>query len=229
MKRVRNTALCVAAFLLVYLLTVASWAWASFQDAIRSVPPVQALSLSSRQATILLLVEDPDFYQHPGLSLAPGQGLATITGAVARDLFLAQARLDGVRGGMQGLYRAVFACCKQIDLGRDVMALVLDARMSKRAQLDYYMANVYMGTNGGSQVKGLAQAAQAYLGKPLAATTEPEFIRLVAMIKGPDFYHPMKNPAALAQRTRRIEALLDGRCAPTGWLDTTYPACERSR
>lgn len=159
------------------------------------------------------------------MSLGQGQGVATISSALARELFLGKDRLDGVPGMMQTFYRGVFDCCKRIDLGRDMMALVLDARMSKREQLQRYTDTVYMGTHEGQQLKGLAQAARSYLGKPLEATTDEEFIRLVAMIKAPNHYHPSRNAAALDERAARIQALLLGSCTPDGWFDTDYEGC----
>ncbi len=215
----------LALLLLAYLAVAAVWAWSAFDDARRLVP-MEAVELSNRQAAVLLRVEDPDFYWHHGLSLGQGQGVATISSALARELFLGKDRLDGVPGMMQTFYRGVFDCCKRIDLGRDMMALVLDARMSKREQLQRYSATVYMGTHEGQQLKGLAQAARSYLGKPLEATADEEFIRLVAMIKAPNHYHPMRNHAALAQRVARIQVLLSGRCAPHSWLDTEFEACK---
>lgn len=108
-----------------YLLVAASWAWLNADALLVRVPLESRAVLSERQTAILLRVEDPDFFTHPGLSIAPGQGLATISSALARDLFLVGERLDGVAGAMQSLYRGVFDCCKRIDLGRDVMALVV--------------------------------------------------------------------------------------------------------
>ena len=214
----------LALLLLAYLAVAAVWAWSTFDDARRLVP-MEAIELSNRQAAVLLRVEDPDFYGHHGLSLGQGQGVATISSALARELFLGKDRLDGVPGMMQTFYRGVFDCCKRIDLGRDMMALVLDARMSKREQLQRYSATVYMGTHEGQQLKGLAQAARSYLGKPLDATTDEEFIRLVAMIKAPNHYHPSRNAAALDERAGRIQALLLGSCAPDGWFDTDFEGC----
>lgn len=214
----------LALLLLAYLAVAAVWAWSAFDDARRLVP-MEAVELSNRQAAVLLRVEDPDFYGHHGLSLGQGQGVATISSALARELFLGKDRLDGVPGMMQTFYRGVFDCCKRIDLGRDMMALVLDARMSKREQLQRYSATVYMGTHEGQQLKGLAQAARSYLGKPLDATTDEEFIRLVAMIKAPNHYHPSRNAAALDERAGRIQALLLGSCAPDGWFDTDFEGC----
>lgn len=228
MSRVRKAwwrlPMLLALFLLAYLAVAAAWAWSAFDDARRLVP-VQAVELSNRQAAVLLRVEDPEFYGHHGLSLGPGQGVATISSALAREMFLGKDRLDGLPGMMQAFYRGVFDCCKRIDLGRDVMALVLDARMSKREQLQRYATTVYMGTHEGRQVTGLDQAARSYLGKPLEATTDEEFIQLAAMIKAPNYFHPARNPAALADRAARIRALLLGSCAPDGWFDTDYEAC----
>jgi membrane peptidoglycan carboxypeptidase len=105
------------------------------------------------------------------------------------------------------------------------MTLVLDARMGKHEQLARYVATVYMGSHAGQQVRGLAQGARSYLGKSLASTTDEEFVRLVAMIKAPNQYHPLRDPEALARRAARIEALLAGRCEPEGWFDTEFKRC----
>jgi membrane peptidoglycan carboxypeptidase len=229
MKRSRKkwmlAPMLLLALLLAYLSIVAAWAWTAFDDAIASAPLSQSVQLSERQTAILLRVEDPAFYAHSGLSIGQGQGAATISSALARDVFLVDARLQGGERFLQSLFRGVFGCCKRIDLGRDVMALVLDARLSKQEQLARYAATVYMGTHDGRQINGLAQAARSYLGKPLGEATEPEFIRLVAMIKAPNHYHPSKNPAALAERSARIAALLAGSCKPAGWFDTDFKHC----
>lgn len=215
----------LAIFLLAYLALAAAWAWTVFDNALDLAPLTETVRISERQAVVLLRVEDPGFYEHRGLSIGQGQGVATISSALARELFLGKGRLDGAAGSLQSLYRGAFACCKRIDLGRDVMALVLDARMSKPEQLARYTATVYMGTHQGRQLTGLDQAARSYLGKPLEATTDEEFVLLVAMIKAPNHYHPVRNPAALAERVARIQALLLGRCAPDGWFDTDFEGC----
>ena len=226
MMRFRKLLLIVPALILAYLAIAALWAWSSVDAVLASLPVPQSAPLSERQTAILLRVEDPTFFAHHGLSIGSGQGLATISSAVARDVFLQHGQLDGVRSALQSVYQHVFACCKRIDMGRDMMALVLDARLSKREQLARYTAGVYMGTHAGRQVRGLPQAAQAYLGKPLDAATEHEFVTLVAMIKAPNQFHPVRNPTALAERSRRIHALMSGACKPDGWFDTAFDSCE---
>lgn len=210
-----------------YLLIAASWAWLN-ADVLLARPSIgHRAVLTERQTAILLRVEDPDFFTHHGLSLAQGQGLATISSALARELFLYGAQLDGAAGALQSLYRGVFDCCKRIDLGRDVMALVVDAKLSKARQLALYADGVYMGTHDGAQVRGLPDAALCYAGKPLALLTDQEFISLVAMIKAPNGYHPSKAPAEHARRAARIAALVAGQCQPDGWLDTAFDSCGR--
>jgi membrane carboxypeptidase/penicillin-binding protein len=181
--------------------------------------------LSARQVRILTLVEDPGFFGHAGVSLGAGQGLATISAALARDVYLSGTDLGGVAGGLQNLFRAIHACCKKVDLGRDLMAVVLNARLSKERQLAAYVSTVYMGRNGLRQLRGLPQAAHSYLGKPLGETTDIEFIGLVAMIKAPNRYHPTRDPLAYATRVARVRALVVGACRPGGWFDTELAHC----
>lgn len=219
--------LAVMALLLVYLAVVIWWASASVDTLLAQRPAGSAPQLTQNQLAILLQIEDPTFFTHRGLSLADGQGVATISSAVARDLFLYGPPLAGIRGRLQGFYRGVFACCRKVDFGRDVMALVLDASTSKARQLDLYVDGVYMGRHEGRQLRGLEQGAQAYIGKPLAALDDDEMARLVAMLTAPNELHPLRNPDAYTLRLARVRAVLAGRCRPSGWLDTSYARCDR--
>ena len=221
--------LVLAIFLLAaaYLGLVAVWASASFNAVMEAAPVPPMMPLSARQTAILLRVEDPTFFRHPGVSLAEGQGVATISSAVARDLYLSGRPLAGVSGALQRFYSRVFDCCGKVDLGRDVMALVLNAKLPKRNQLALYVADVYMGSQDGKQVIGLPMASTTYFGKPIDEVSEPEFIGLIAMIKAPSEYHPILHPEQHATRVARIQALLDGKCKADGWFDTVYEACGR--
>jgi len=226
MKRLAKAMLALLTALVLYLAIAAGWAAASFDELLARWPQdATQAAMSPRQIDILLRIEDPTFFTHHGLSLAEGQGVATISSALAREFFLEGPRLDGVQGRLQGFYRRVFDCCKRIDFGRDTMALVLDARLPKERQLAMYVQSVYMGRHEGQQVRGLAQAAQAYVGKPLAQLSDAESAGLVTMIKAPNAYHPVREPAAHALRLARVHAVLDGSCRPAGWFDTDYVHC----
>ena len=105
------------------------------------------------------------------------------------------------------------------------MAVVLDARQSKARQLALYTTHVYLGTHNGRQIMGLSAASRNYLGKSLEQTSEEEFIGLVAMIKAPNAYHPVRQPAAYATRVARVRALVQGTCKAHGWFDTALAHC----
>lgn len=227
-RSLRKPVLALLLAIAAYLGVAMAWAALAFEPLMAGMPAGARAPLSLAQLHILLSVEDPRFFEHHGLSLADGQGAATITSALAREVYLSGRPLDGVAGLFQRVYRGVFACCKRIDLGRDAMALVLDAKLSKERQLALYVEHVYMGTDGGGQVRGLAQAAQRYAGKPLAQLTDDEFTSLVAMIKAPNQFHPVRYPQVHAQRVARIRALLAGACKPDGWFDTSFDACDPS-
>lgn len=212
--------------LVLYLAIAVLWASASLGSIMAGVLPFTgATGLNEKQTAMLLSIEDPTFASHRGLSLADGQGLTTISSVVARELFLFQGELGGAKGTMQSFYRSVFDCCKKIDLGRDVTALVLNAKVSKPQQLAMYVSGVYMGSHEGSQIRGLEQAAVTYYGKRLNQLDDVEFASLVAMIKAPNQFHPRKNPALHAARLARIQAVASGTCKPAGWFDTSYLHC----
>lgn len=220
--------LALTACLAGYLAIVACWAYVTFDKVLVDVHEQLEARLTARQTEILTLVEDPTFFHHKGISVGNGQGFATISSAVARDVFLSGADLEGTAGALQTLYRGVFSCCKKIDLGRDVMAVVLNARLSKERQLAIYVSHVYMGRYRNRQIHGLPQAAENYLGKKLSETTDEEFMGLVAMIKAPNQFHPIRNPIAYQARIALIRALVSGKCHPDGWFDTSFEQCSRS-
>lgn len=229
MKTSFKIGLCIISIISLYFVVVGSWALLSVDELMPRLDAAsQQASLSDRQIEILLKIEDPRFYQHMGIDLSVGQGLTTITSSLARNVFLDGKKLDGLRGQFQKFYIAVFNCCKKADFGRDMMALVLNKKMSKQQQLQLFVSSIYMGQYKGARIIGLPAAARAYFDKELPQLTEAEFVSLVAMVKAPNFFHPEKGPQQLRERVLRINAILSGACAPNGWFDTDYKICDGS-
>lgn len=209
-----------------YLTIVGIWAIFSVEELLeKEQVNEEKTQMTKKQLSNLLKIEDPTFYEHIGIDLSSGQGLTTITSSIARDIFLFRQKLPGVKGVFQTFYARVFQCCKKVDFGRDVMAIVLDFHLSKEKQLHFYVSNSYMGEHDGEGIIGLNQASKVYYGKPLSVTTHREFIGLVAMLKAPNQFHPIKNPEAHKLRTENIERILSGKCHPSGWFDTLYGHC----
>lgn len=226
-KKILKCILGIIFIISLYLVIVAAWATLSVGELLpKSIASNKQPLLTQQQTHILLKIEDPTFFDHAGIDLSQGQGLTTITSSLAREIFLSGKELMGVRGGLQSFYKAVFSCCKKIDIGRDVMALVLNKNMSKEQQLQLFISSVYMGQHDRKAVVGLPAAANVYFNKNLLELSREEFVTLIAMIKSPNFYHPVNGAKQLEYRVFKINSFLAGTCKPSGWFDTEYVNCK---
>ena len=161
----------------------------------------------------LLAVEDPGFFDHPGIDVStPGAGWTTITQGLAKDLYF-----DAFDPGPLA------------KIEQSLAALVLDARVSKERQLALFLASAYLGETDEGAVNGFAPAARAWLGKDVRELDRREFLSLVAMAIGPNAYGVASRPEQNAERVARIERLLAGKCRPAGWRDVTYERCATAR
>jgi membrane peptidoglycan carboxypeptidase len=228
-RRVLRVVVILIAILVVYLGVAALWAYMVTPRVVMQASTPRLLDLGSLPAPtvgILLRVEDPSFRTHHGIDpFAPGQGRVTISRALVHMLYLDRYDLTGVAGGLQSMYKLVDRIAGPVDLGPDAMALVVDARLGKNRQLQLFLQHVYMGRHGNRQIYGLPDAARAYFGKDPRQLSRRETVTLVAMMIGPNQFHPVRRPAALAERVRRIERLLQGGCKPRGLRDVHYRGC----
>src|SRR5690606_36547704 len=89
-----------------------------------------------------------------------------------------------------------------------MMALVLELRHSKDEIMLAYVNEIYLGQNGGRAVHGFGLASRFWFGKPLAELDVHEIALLVAIVRGPSYYDPRRNPErALARRTLVLEQM----------------------
>lgn len=81
------------------------------------------------------------------------------------------------------------------------MAVILDARFDKEDILDAYINEIYLGQDGARAVHGFGLGAQFYFNRPLTELGADEIATLIAIIRGPSYYNPFRNPdRALARR-----------------------------
>ena len=232
-RRLQRTGMVVARLglaILLYLVVAGAWAYRVTPTVLQhaQVSPVPRLTdLPPGAVTILLAVEDPSLYRHPGVdpTFAPGQGTVTLTRSLVHTLYLDGPTMSGMAGGLQRVYRAADRTVGPIDIGPDAMAIVLNRRVPKDRQIELFLAHVYMGAQGDEQLVGFEPAARRYHGKQLKELTLEEFVGLVAMIVGPNAYHPIRYRDRWAERVRRVERLLRGECRPQGVFDVYYDTC----
>jgi penicillin-binding protein 1B len=158
---------------------------------------VPALLLES-----LKIVEDRDFDKHRGISLR----------AITRAMW-ANIRAGGIEQGgstlTQQLVRSYFLNNNRTlsrKLREAVMALLLELHFDKPDLLNAYVNEIYLGQAGERAIHGFGLASQFYFGKPLTELEPQETALLIAVVRGPSWYDPRRNP----ERTRkRRDMVLD--------------------
>ena len=161
---------------------------------------------------MLLAVEDPGFFHHRGIDFGtPGQGMTTLTQSLAKFLYF-----ERFRPGIAKLELMLVA------------RFALHPAFTKREQLEIFINHARFGTSRGRPIIGFNDAARTFYGRALEHLTDREYLTLVAMLMAPGRLNPVRHPQANAERTRRIEALLAGRCRPRGLRDVEYEDCARA-
>lgn len=160
----------------------------------------------------LLLMEDRNFYHHQGVSpfaivrafianFKAGhtvQGGSTLTQQLAKNLFLTQDRT---------LWRK---------FQEAYMAVLIDHKYSKDKILEVYLNEVYLGQNGARGIHGLGLASDFYFARPIDELRVEQIALLVAIIKGPSYYNPRRNPErALSRRDLVLRLMLENNYVST--------------
>ena len=154
----------------------------------------------------LLLMEDRDYYHHQGISpfailraflvnFRAGhtvQGGSTLTQQLAKNLFLTQDR---------SLWRK---------FQEAYIAVLMDYNYSKDKLLEVYVNEVYLAQNGKSGIYGIGLASDYYFARPINELRIEQIALLVAIIKGPSYYNPRRNPKrALSRRDLVLRLMVE--------------------
>lgn len=152
----------------------------------------------------LILTEDRAFFQHYGVSLRgiarafisniragrTVQGGSTLTQQLVKNFFLSSQR---------SLVRKI---------NEALMSLLLELHYSKEEILETYINEVYFGQSGQRAIHGFELASRFFFGRPLAEVGLAEYATLVAMVKGPSYYNPRRNPQRSLERRNLVLKLL---------------------
>lgn len=88
------------------------------------------------------------------------------------------------------------------------MAVILDAKYSKREILEAYLNDIYLGRNRSISILGVGEASRFYFGKPVSELTLPEAALLAGMIRSPNNYSPFTRPDLAMQRRTTVLGLM---------------------
>lgn len=139
-----------------------------------------------------LATEDRRFYQHHGIDLQ-GIGRALVTNILAGSVEEGGSTLT------QQLARIAFLNQEQTltrKLREALLAIKIDATLSKQQILENYLNQVYLGEGA----YGVADATWVYFGKSIQELTLPEMAILAGLPAAPGAYSPVADPAAAKQR-----------------------------
>jgi penicillin-binding protein 1B len=152
----------------------------------------------------VIVVEDVRFWHHPGVDPV----------GILRALFR-NARAGGVTEGASTLTQQLvknYYLTPERTMRRKVveafMAVILDAKYSKREILEAYLNDIYLGRNRSISVIGVGEASHFYFGKPISEITIPEAALLAAMIRSPNNYSPFVRPDLALQRRNLVLSLM---------------------
>lgn len=154
----------------------------------------------------ILVVEDREFFRHFGLS----------PGAIAR------AAIANLRAGrvVQGGSTITQQLVKNFYLSSDrsywrkfneaIMAVLLELRYEKEDILETYLNEVYLAQDGDRAIHGVGLAAQYFFGQELERLSLEQQALLIALIRGPSYYHPNRHPQrATARRNLVLEVMAE--------------------
>ncbi|GAA4096241.1 penicillin-binding protein 1A [Mucilaginibacter panaciglaebae] len=166
--------------------------------------------ISPNVINALVATEDNHFYQHSGIDfwrtfsiifynlIGHKQGASTITQQLALNQFSSEGRAHNV------INRFVQKLKEQL------IAVRIEKHYTKQEIITMYLNSVSFGSN----TFGVASAAQTYFNTTPARLTPDQAAVLVAMLKGPTLYSPIRNPKN--SLTRRNFVL--GRMVEEGFL-----------
>lgn len=148
----------------------------------------------------LIGIEDERFLSHKGVDplallraiwvdikeLRLAQGGSTITQQIARNLYL-------------GLEKSFTRKWKEI-----LFSFFMEYQLSKEDILQIYLNEVFWGSLSNVRLKGVYAASVYYFGKKPADITPYEVSILIAMLKGPNYFHPLRNTERLKDRANLL-------------------------
>jgi len=158
--------------------------------------PISLDKMPNQLIEAVLSTEDEDFYEHHGVDFLAilraahiliktgkkTQGASTITMQVARNFFLNRKKTFSRK------------------LNEILLALKIDAELSKDKILELYLNKIYFGQHA----YGVAAAAQVYYGKQLDQLALPEMAMIAGMPRAPSRDNPITNPVAALRRRNHV-------------------------
>jgi len=149
---------------------------------------------------MLLLIEDQLFFQHWGVDFK--EIVRVFYGYLFEDKDIRGASTITQQLIKNTLLSSDKTLSRKID--EALMAMLMELNYDKNYILERYMNTVYLAQQGSMAIHGFASASQFYFDKKVEDLDLREMATLVALLKGPSYYHPVRHPDRLNKRVDMI-------------------------
>ena len=154
----------------------------------------------TEMVNMLLLVEDQSFFQHWGVDFK--EIVRVFYGYLFEDKDIRGASTITQQLIKNTLLSSDKTLSRKID--EALMAMLMELNYDKNYILERYMNTVYLAQQGSMAIHGFASASQFYFDKRVEDLDLREMATLVALLKGPSYYHPVRHPDRLNKRVDMI-------------------------
>jgi penicillin-binding protein 1B len=148
----------------------------------------------------LMGIEDTRFLDHFGIDFK------SIIRAVVVDI-IEMKMVQGASTLTQQLVRNLFYSNKKTltrKLKEIISSLYIELNFSKEVILEAYFNEVFWGALGGIKIRGLYAASSFYFDKKPSEINPFEASILISMLKGPNFYNPIRHLKRIQKRTKVV-------------------------
>ena len=149
---------------------------------------------------MILLVEDQSFFQHWGVDFK--EIVRVFYGYLLEDKAIRGASTITQQLIKNTLLSSDKTLTRKID--EALMAMLMELNYDKNYILERYMNTVYLAQQGSMAIHGFASASQFYFDKKVEDLDLREMATLVALLKGPSYYHPVRHSDRLNKRVDMI-------------------------
>jgi penicillin-binding protein 1B len=166
----------------------------------RRKTPLDQIPTRVRQA--VLAIEDKRFYDHAGVD--PIRAVGALISNIRGD----KPYLAGGSTLTQQLVKNLLLTPEKSlrrKLTEQLMAVIVERRLSKDEILELYLNEVYLGQRGSFAIHGVAEGARLFFGKDVVNLTLAEAATIAGLIQSPQIHSPFRS---LERATERRNVVL---------------------
>jgi penicillin-binding protein 1B len=162
-------------------------------------------SIPERMRHAVLAIEDRRFYDHPGVDVIRS------VGAIVTNLFGNKEYLVGGSTLTQQIVKNTFLTREQTmkrKLQEQLMALVLESRLTKDQIFELYLNDMVLGQRGPFAIHGVAEASRIFFGKDVRNISLAESATIAGLLQSPSRLSPFRNPERAIERRNIVLAAM---------------------